>query len=459
MEDLVEKLMKSSLRKRPDQFEAYASKNSVITVRIAMNEVVEAKQLISDGCSVRFIKNKSVGFAATNDLSKTDMLIDEANRHALSKDADPFFKKLPDPERIKPVRDLYDKKFFDLEMTKVVDWGKEIIDTGLGLDPKVDISGSINVVTEKAWIRNSNGVDISDVNTFLMHSLTVEKGEDNSSLGEFGGRKLNEFKPEAVVTKAMDDLKLGNPRKVSPGKFKIVFGPHAMANLLEHIISYAMLLPAVDSGFSYIADKLNQKIADERLTIYDDGRHPTGIGTKAVDDEGVPTNTVKLIAKGILKTFIGDSYFVYKMMDSMKGIRLTGNGFRFGAVPGRDYGMLPSASPTNLVVDKGDFSDEELIKEIKEGMYIGRVWYTYPINPTVGEFSCTNRSNTFWVENGEIKQSVLPNSFRINDNILNLLNNIIGIGSKQEQSILWGGTAGCISPNVAFNNVNVSYSK
>ena len=154
MEDLVEKLMKSSLRKKPDQFEAYASQNSVVTVRIAMNEVVEAKQLISDGCSVRFIKNKSVGFAATKDLSKTDMLIDEANRHALSKDADPFFKKLPDPEKIKPVRDLYDKKFFDLEMTKVVDWGKEIIDIGLGLDPKLDISGSINIVTEKAWIRN-----------------------------------------------------------------------------------------------------------------------------------------------------------------------------------------------------------------------------------------------------------------------------------------------------------------
>jgi PmbA protein len=117
--------------------------------------------------------------------------------------------------------------------------------------------------------------------------------------------------------------------------------------------------------------------------------------------------------------------------------------------------MLPYTTPTNFVIEKGKQSLEELIEQTKNGLLVGRIWYTYLINPTIGEFSTTNRGGTFLIKNGKISKPVLPNSFRINDNIQKLLKNIVGISKEQKQSIIWGGTVSSISPSILFDNVNV----
>jgi PmbA protein len=456
MEFVVDRLMELGKRFKPDQFEAYASRNRVITIRIATNQIVEAKEIHSFGHSVRFIKNKSVGFCSSDGTENLQKTVEKAERLSRSKDKDIHFKSLPKPKKIKKLKDGFDKKILNFSLADGIKLGEIALQTALDMDKNFDVSGSINIISEECWIRNSLGIDCSDKNTMITSSITVEKEEEVSAIGNHGSRLLKKFDPKFAALQAATTAKESlQGVKIKPGKYKIIFSPYAMAELLEHEIAFAITAPSFDSKSSYFYNKFGKKVATKSFTLYDDGRNVEGIASKTIDDEGIPTKKTKIIDKGILVNLISDSYYANKLKPQIKSLKATGNGFRFGAVPGRNYFMLPYTTPTNFVIEKGKQSLEELIEQTKNGLLVGRIWYTYLINPTIGEFSTTNRGGTFLIKNGKISKPVLPNSFRINDNIQKLLKNIVGISKEQKQSIIWGGTVSSISPSILFDNVNV----
>ncbi len=69
---------------------------------------------------------------------------------------------------------------------------------------------------------------------------------------------------------------------------------------------------------------------------------------------------------------------------------------------GRSSEPIPTSSLHNLRINPRDYSQEEMIKETKHGLLVGRLWYTYAINPIRGDFSCTVRSGIRIIENGKI---------------------------------------------------------
>ena len=74
-----------------------------------------------------------------------------------------------------------------------------------------------------------------------------------------------------------------------------------------------------------------------------------------------------------------------------------------------------------------------MIKDTKKGLLIGRLWYTYAVNPIKGDFSCTARSGIRIIENGQIKSS--GKSVRIIHNLSSMLDNISSIGNNQKNVI------------------------
>ncbi|MFH0897879.1 MAG: TldD/PmbA family protein [Candidatus Bathyarchaeota archaeon] len=462
MVDAVEMLMKLASRHNPDQTEAYWSRNELITIRMAESEIVEAKSISVEGASLRLILNKSVGFASTTEISDRSLrkIVDNAYKISKSKSSDPDFRSLPEPEKAEELKEGYDEELAAVTLDDAVKYGAEMLKTGLGLDRKIDLSGSINFVKEECKVQNSLGVDVSDESTFVFASVTVEKGEEISSVGQTCSTMLKKFNPVQAVEEAVETVKknLGG-KGIGPGSYNIIFGPQACAELAEYILAYGVDLSSIDSDFSYFRGKLGTEVATEDFSLIDDGRYPEGIASKKVDDEGVPTRTTRLIKAGVLRNYLCDTYYSNKLRSSIREFNSTGNGFRFGTVPGRNHSSTPRIQPTNLVIEPGNLSLDELIENTKKGILLGRIWYTYPINPTVGEFSTTNRGNTFYIEDGEIKHPLLPNSFRINDSLPKLLKNIDGISNEQTQSVVWGGVSSCISPHVKFRDVNVTYSK
>ncbi|MDQ1280117.1 MAG: PmbA protein [Thermoproteota archaeon] len=462
MSNATDTIMELAKKYNVDQSEAYYSKNKLITIRMAVNEIAEAKSLVTEGISVRLIVANSIGFASSTELTREAFkkIVETAYHIAKSKKPDPDFKSLPTPKRVEEFKGSFDEELNDLEVEEAVKYGSLSLRAGKEVDPKIDFSGSINVISEECNIVNSLGIDASDASTFIYSSITAEKGEEASGIGQTCSKNKKDFEPVKATRDAAETcLKSVGGRGIKPGRYDVIFGPDSCAELTEYILSYGLDLSAVEAGFSYFRGKLGGEVASDSLTLSDDGRHPEGIASKKVDDEGVPTQRTELIKNGVLRNFLCDTYYSNKLSSSVREFESTGNGFRFGAIPGRSHSSVPRIQPTNFVIKEGRDPLDELIENTKKGILVGRIWYTYPINPTVGEFSTTNRGNTFYIEEGAIKYPLLPNSFRINDSLPKLLKRISGISKEATQSVVWGGISSCISPHIKVQNVEVTYSK
>ena len=129
------------------------------------------------------------------------------------------------------------------------------------------------------------------------------------------------------------------------------------------------------------------------------------------------------------------------------------NGFRSGNGGGRDFAALPGTSPTNLVVEGRDpHSHQDLLRLVGDGIYIGRIWYTYPVNGiTAGDFSGTIIGDSYIIKDGELAAPVKPNTLRMNDNILRVINSILGIGSQRRGTVRWSSDQITWAPEVAVS--------
>ena len=198
---------------------------------------------------------------------------------------------------------------------------------------------------------------------------------------------------------------------IKPGKYDVLFSPIVMGDFLNSL-AYETSAFFVDAGFSAFMNKIGKKVADEKITVEDDPLMENNPGGKPFDDEGTPTKNVRIIDRGILKTFLHNSATAKKY-----GVESTGHA-----------GMIiPMAH--SLIVDAGELKEEELISELNNGIYITNVWYTRFNNYITGEFSSMVRDAAFAVNNGEI--SYFVKGARISDSILRILNAVKGIARER----------------------------
>ena len=165
-------------------------------------------------------------------------------------------------------------------------------------------------------------------------------------------------------------------------------------------------------GRSFLAKKMNQKIASELITIIDDGTRPKGLGSKPFDGEGVPTQKRIIVDQGILKGFMYNT-----IVAKRAGVKSTGNASR------RGFTSLPGIGAHNFYMGAGKSSCDEIIKKTEKGLLLKGVT-GYGIAPVSGNFS--GGASGFWVENGKIAFPV--RGLTIAGSAFEMLNNIDMVG-------------------------------
>ena len=112
---------------------------------------------------------------------------------------------------------------------------------------------------------------------------------------------------------------------------------------------------------------------------------------------------------------------------------------------------------SNIVVEGEEpVSHEELLRTVGDGLYIGRIWYTYPINgPSAGDFTCTVVADSYIIRGGRIVAPLRANAIRINDNIATFLNNVIGVTKDARATIVWAADEVVYAPEVAVSGVRI----
>jgi PmbA protein len=200
-------------------------------------------------------------------------------------------------------------------------------------------------------------------------------------------------------------------RKVSTGEAPVIFEPLAFASILKHVAE-AVSGTALLRKASLFAGKLGTRVATPDVNIYDDALLPGGLGSRPFDAEGVPSRRTSVISRGILESYLLDSYSARKL-----GMLGTGNS-------DREPQGSPSVGPSNFYLEPGNATPEEIVRSVKRGLYVTEL-IGFGVNIVSGNFS--QGAAGLWIEDGEIAFPV--EEITIAGNLKDMLTRIEAVGN------------------------------
>lgn len=181
-----------------------------------------------------------------------------------------------------------------------------------------------------------------------------------------------------------------DPVKPRPGRYPVLFDPRVATSLLSHF-SAAITGSSVARKATFLLDKLGQRIFASGVRVIDDPLRPRGLRSRPFDGEGVAVSRAALIDDGVLEMWIADSASARQL-----GIKPTGHAVRAASGP-------PGAGPSNLYIDAGKRSREELLAAYPEAVLVTEL-IGQGVNSVTGDYS--RGAAGFMVRNGEIAEPV-----------------------------------------------------
>jgi len=391
---LTKKLVKRCLDKGADQSEVYLESSRDLRIEVRNGEIETVQEASSHGVGFRVFVGGKMAFSSCNDFSESSLenAVDKAIGFAANTTADEN-NVLPDDKGLADVTGLYDPSIVQVPMDKKIDLAKQVEKLAMK-DSRITKSGGAgyNEGEAEIYLANSNGLSKSYRETGCSFGVYVvaEKGDQKSSGGENCTRRyFQELKdPEEIAEKAARDAyEMLDPRMVNTQKADVIFDPDVARSVLGGILA-AVDGERVLQGASFLADKMDQKIASDLVTIIDDGTRPKGLASKPFDGEGVPTQKRTIIEKGVLKGFMYNT-----IVANRAGVQSTGNASRGG------FRSIPGIGAHNFFMEAGPDDPEDIIRATQRGLYLKSVT-GYGIIPVNGNFS--GGASGFWIENGKI---------------------------------------------------------
>ncbi|HEY5735241.1 MAG TPA: TldD/PmbA family protein [Nitrosopumilus sp.] len=434
-----------------DECDIVRVKKKITTVRITDSEIVEIKQNFDESFGIRLIQDKKIASIQTTNEEEIEKTIDNAFKTFRSLKTREFWKGLPHSTDHKTLKGTFDEKLDEISGSKIMDIAQNMINSSLS-NKVSTITGSLNIVSENFELMNSNGLNFNEKATYISGIINAESECGDmpvSGIGHASGRTLTNFSAEKIGNDAKTMcIESINPQKVNSDSYSIIFEPYSVGELLAFVVAANFNFKMFSEKKSCFSEEREKKIAVEQFSLMDDPHIPEGIGTKSVDDEGIVTKKKDLIKNGIFKNTYSNLFDSYK-----EGNESTGNALRPGSPMGRSSEPIPMSATHNLKVIPGDQSQEEMVKETKHGLLVGRLWYTYAVNPIKGDFSCTARSGIRIIENGKI---IGPGrSVRIIHSLPTMIKNISAVGNNQQNVIQWASLPS-ITPSIKTENVSVN---
>ena len=293
--------------------------------------------------------------------------------------------------------DLYDSTRLDTEQQ--IELAKRVEAAAMSADERVTNSegGDFDSSSGRVVLGNSHGfLGEYQSSSFSMSVSPVATDPETGAMQRDAWydvqRKLAKLEtPEAVGLEAARRTvrKLG-AKKVATQRVPVVFDAETAGSLMGNLCS-AVSGYALYKGASFLSGQLGKLLAPEYVTVYDDGRVVGGLGSRPFDGEGLPTRKTTVVERGVLKSYLLDTYSGRKL-----GLDSTGNA-------SRSVGENPSVGPTNFFLAPGTKTAQDIIKTVKQGLYVTDL-IGFGINMVTGDYS--RGASGFWIEGGELAYPV-----------------------------------------------------
>lgn len=486
--------------------EAYASSTGQLLCRlnytseIPCNGVEEPKSSESFGIGIRAVfttpDGRRVGFGSeARDLSLHGIrrAIEKARQNAVP---DPEFVSLPMPppdsghKNRRPIR-YHDRAIMELKDSRLVEAGWRVIQEALkvfassehlawlaGSKDKVGslsliVSGDVSFYRQRMAVASTRMPRVqTDESTLITSNVTsmVERKNAKGS-GYAAVTHLSKFKGEAGAEAARNAIKAAGGQRLRSGPYTVILGPQPVADLLTNLVLPGLTADAFYTCQSAFLGELGRTVTSPVLTLYDHGAARGLVGSRNLTCEGLPTGRTDLIREGMLTGLLSNHDQTQRLLQDPRAREKLGinpqehpeclvprNGFRMSNRGGRQFDMLPSVVATNVRLEgAAPHTTESLLRLVNQGVYIGRIWYTYPINGLrAGDFTCTVVGDSYLIQDGRLTSPILANTVRISGNIRQVLQNVLGVTKQTRPIVGWGADEVIYAPEIAVRDLPLS---
>jgi len=442
----VERALEEVRRAGADAADCVLVESDVVEARVRDTEIDFVKQARVHTLGIRALLRGAVGCrsatTSTSDLSPeaVDRMASETVALARATAEDPTAGILEDGFAADaPELSLFDPRDRDVSVETRIEDAMSAEAAARALDPRIANSEGSEVSSDFSRIAFGNSAGFFGAYESASHALFSEPlAQENGSMQRDHwytvARKLADLEnPESVGRKAAQRAvrRLGAvqiPTCEAPILFDPVTAPSLLSDLVGCVNGYSVYRES-----SFLAGRLGETIASELVTVIDDGRLPGGLGSKPFDGEGQPTRRNTLLYHGRLETYLLDGYSGRKL-----GMPSTGSAARGAGSP-------PTVGTTNLWLEAGQASFEEIVASTERGLLVTEL-IGMGFNPVTGDYS--RGASGIWIENGELTHPV--EEITIAGNLGDMLLAIDAVGSD----LLWRGRTA--SPSLRIANMTIA---
>ncbi|PIV70181.1 MAG: TldD/PmbA family protein [Euryarchaeota archaeon CG01_land_8_20_14_3_00_38_12] len=417
MEKIIKKLMDMGAEYCDIRYE----KRTGLSLEVKDGELKKAVSGSEEGIGIRVLYNGAFGFFSTNNVSDADKAAGIAFK--LAKCSKPKEKL-----RLADVKTVKDEIIWKPKRNPADISTEEKHKLIAGMDEAMrGIEGILTVTTGysdgnvEMHFLNSEGSDIYTIVPRIVAQADLIAKKDGNIVGyrtRVGGTSgfeiFDSSNPlEKGVNAAKSAVRILSAEKSPSGRFPVITDPDLAGVFAHEAIGHAAEGDSVVSGESILEKKIGEKVASELVTIYDDPAIENGFGSFPYDDEGVKGTKKILIEKGVLKNFILNRETAHKL-----GMKPN------GGARAESFAVRPLVRMSNTMIEKGEHSFDELIEDIKYGIY-AKGTRGGQVDPAKGSFQFSAQE-AFLIEKGEITKPLKDLS--LSGLTLETLKNIDAVG-------------------------------
>ena len=393
--DRVAALVEAAKRAGADAADAVAVRGRSTSVAVRLGKVESTQAAEGDDMSLRVFVGKRIASVSATAASDPAALAERAVAMAKVSPEDPF-QSLADPallaERVQDL-DLFDPTVVGADQLREAALAAE--------EAALAVAGVTNSGGSGASA-GLGGLVLATSHGFVGQYVASRFGRSASVIAGTGtGMERDyDFSSRLHYADLDDAVEIGrkageravarlNPRKARTGPVDVIFDPRVARGIAGHIAA-AINGASVARKTSFLRDRMGEQVASAGITVSDEPMKRRGQASRPFDGEGVAGEPLLMVDKGVLK-----HWFLSTSAGLELGLTTNGRGVRGGS------GVSPSS--TNLAIEPGDRTPEDLIKSLKSGFYVTEL-IGQGVNMVTGEYS--RGASGFWIENGEITHPV-----------------------------------------------------
>src|SRR2546421_4011477 len=417
--DICEQLVKLASKAGASDSEAYAERTRESSVKVRDGNVEELQQATSKGVGLRVFTAGRLGFAYGTDFSKDGLRGLAESAVSLAKGAaKDQFNELPRAGQLgRGPEGEYDPAIEEIDPSWKLRAAHAAERAAAQVDRRVrkfDSTGAGDFLASSAIASSRGASGESRASYAYLYCSPVAEADGQLQTASWADtrRRLSALQAPEEIGRiaAQRAARMLGARKVKTQKAAIIFEPQQAAGFFGGLAG-AVNGDLVHKKSSFLARLLGKRIASDQVTLVDDATLSDGLATRPFDGEGVASQRTVVIERGVLKSFLYDTYTARKA-----GARSTGNA-------ARTWASLPHIGTSNFVLERGATSPEEIVRSTKRGLLVTAMLGS-GANVVTGEYS--RGANGLWIEDGQVVHPV--QEVTVSGSLLEMLQAIDAVG-------------------------------